>query len=507
MSFAEQINHEAAQAARSAKRAAAVKKPAVEKKAAGPARAARTPVSDEALADFPRNDDDLGRMVIDRYGPSMKWVPGLGEWVVWRDGKWIEDEEGIRVRAFVARVGRSLMKAAKAEADPQVRSAKSRAADRGLNVNGMNAGLGAAKSLPGVSVAAASFDADGEALACEGSRVRLGETTVARPIERGDFMRFNTGTRYEPGATHEAWTDFLRTFQPDKEIRRWLQALAGYSLLGGNPERLFVVCLGGSTSGKSFFAVSLASALGSYGGAFGLQLLRAKQDSDINVALADALDKRFVYAEEPSDGWILHADEIKRLTGETIVTARRPFEKRARSSMMSFTPWMVANQVPTVKGADSALKRRIVFVPFVQTLSRAEEKVERRRALKDPDYRTAVLSWAVEGCERYLRNGWAALETPEQAVTFAAEQLADMNQYEQFFADRCVRDEDVRDVPSDLYKAYEMWCEENNIPDRERESLTKFGTYLNRNGFGKRWVWEDGTKRQYRFGIALKTHV
>lgn len=463
---------------------------------------------DDALADFPRNDDDLARMVVERFGPSMKWVPGIGEWVVWRAGAWVEDEDGIRVRAMVARVGRSLMKAAIAEKDQQIRAAKKRAADRALNVGTVRAALELAKSIPGVSVAAASFDADGYALACSESHVRLGETAVARPIERTDYMRFNTGTRFEPGATHEDWTDFLRTFQPDKEIRRWLQALAGYSLIGGNPERLFVVCLGGSTSGKSFFAVSLSKALGAYAGPFGLQLLRAKQDSDINVALADALDKRFIYAEEPSDGWILHADEIKRLTGETMVTARRPFERRARSGMMSFTPWMVANAVPTIRGADTALKRRVIMVPFSQSLTRAEEKVERRRALTESGYREAILAWAVEGASRYLREGWAALETPAKALAFAAEAIADMNQLEQFLADRCVVGEDRREVPSELYKAYEMWCEENNIPERERDSVTRFGTYLTRNGYSKRWArTSDGAKREFRYGLILKSNA
>jgi P4 family phage/plasmid primase-like protien len=485
---------------------AAPKKTAGTKKRSASASAAV--VADEALGDFPRNDDDLARMIVERYGASMRWVPGIGEWVVWRDGAWTEDEDGVKVRALALRIGRSLAKAALAEKDAAVRSAKRRLADRALNVASLNAALHAAKSLPNVTVPASAFDSDPRVIASAASRLELGASTTSRPIERGDFLRMNTGTRWEPGAIHESWTDFLRTFQPDKETRRWLQALAGYSLLGGNPERLFVICIGGSTSGKSFFAVSLAKALGSYGGSFGLQLLRAKQDSDINVALADSMEKRFIYAEEPSDGWILHADEMKRLTGETLVTVRRPFEKRSRTGEMQFTPWMVANAVPTVRGADTALRRRLVLVPFTQTLTRDEEKVERRRALHDPDYRTAVLAWAVAGAERYLREGWKALETPVKTLAFAAEQLADLNQNEQFLADRCVRKEGYREVPSDLYKEYEMWCEENNIPDRERESLTKFGTYLTRNGFHKRWArTDDGSKREFRFGLALRSRI
>lgn len=462
--------------------------------------------SDVVVGKFGWDDIGNGRRLVSSHGDQIRWVTEFGGWVGWHEesGVWRRDPDSIYVMPFAKRVAAQLLSEAQGVKGEQAMKSALAFARASANVGKLEAMLKCARSEPGVAVSAGTFDFNKRLLTCANGALELtDEGAKFRERRREDFSTLSTGIPYLRGERHEVWTEFLETFLPNKDERDWVQRIAGYSMVGGNPHRIFAILRGPTTSGKSFLVNALSDALGTYAGPFKLQMLRAKQDSDLNPELAQAMPRRLIFTEEASAEWKLHTDEIKRLVGETASKARLPFAKASIERLPDFVPWMVTNALPSIDAADLALKRRLLFVPFRVTLSRADERVGYRDIVRNYGL-PAVLAWAVEGWNEYVQAGSAGLEPPLSAAGFAMDQMSDLNDVERFLADVCVREAEASAHTGDLFEAYQAWCERSNIASRDVYSSTRFGRYLSDNGMPGSVRKVDGKTARVRVGVRLK---
>ena len=457
----------------------------------------------------PRNDMGNGRRFALRYRDSVRWVPEFEEWFVWSDrlNVWQIDEDGEAMRMAMA-TAVAIQQEAEFEEDPKRRAAILKFANGSANEGKLKAMLSVARTLKGMSVPADKLNARRDLLVCPNGTLELadGLGVRLRPSRLEDYNTISTGTPYAASARLPEWDKFLARFQPDVEVRDWLQKLAGYSLLGRNPKRLMVIALGGTSTGKTTFANALNGALGSYGAPTSMTVFRDNQDERPRADLVKVLNKRFVFAEEASASWHLHPDQIKRITGGAPISARVPYAKVYMDVIPAFTSWLFTNHAPTIEGADAALWRRIVVVPFDVQIPAIEEDDSFAELMESEHARMAVLSWLVDGYRAYLADPESLTFPPEGAAESSRRFRAEVSDLAACLEEICEYGEpdDYRVKPTQLYQAYQLWCADHNIAERDRMSGTKFGRDIGGLGYGKRNVKIDGKPVLHRVGLRLR---
>lgn len=457
---------------------------------------------------YERNDTGNARRFAARYRNSVRWVPAFAAWFVWSDrlNVWALDRDGEVTRMAMETVG-TIKQEAEYEEDPKQKAALLKFASASASEGKLRAMVNLSKDLKGMTLDASVLDARRDLLVCPNGTLELSGSAVRlRPSKLEDWNTISTGTRYVADATLPEWDKFLARFQPDVEVREWLQAIAGYTLLGLNPKRLMPVAFGDTSTGKTTFAMALASALGEYASTTTMTVFRDNQDERPRPDLVKVLSKRFVFAEEASASWHLHPDQIKRITGGAPIQARVPYAKEYMNIIPAFTPWLLTNHAPTIEGADAALWRRIIVIPFDVQIPQNEEDAAFAHALSSERGREAVLAWLVAGYQMYLDNQDVLTFVPAAAVEAGRKFRAEVSDFASAMEELCEYGEpdEYRALPGQLYQAYLLWCEEHGVKERDRLSGTKFGRELGGLGFEKRSYRVDGKPTWYRVGLRLK---
>jgi P4 family phage/plasmid primase-like protien len=471
---------------------------------AGKAEAAETgePALQGNLWDFKRTDGGNADRLIHARRHEMLYCPALGGWQIWNGSRWVFDLEDTVVTQWAEEVVARMDSEASEIDDPKQFAAFKKFINASGNAGKLRSMIDLAAKRRGILVPGSDFDARPEYLGVGNGLVRLmdsGDVSLV-PAQPEHRLTRSTGVDYVATAQSSLWNEFLKRVQPDVDVRTWLQKLVGYSLLGANPERLFIVAFGPTSTGKTTFMEALRSALGDYGGPMNLTVLRDNQDERARADLVEALDKRFLYAEEASHEWKLHPDQIKRVTGGTMLKARRPFAKEYIEKVPQFTPWLVTNSAPHIEGADPAFMRRLMVVPFDQTIPK-EDEVSGYRARLCSEAQAAVLAWAVAGWTMYRRD--PDLTTPASAFTTRAEFQDELSDFDSMLADMCDASPELREKPVALFQAYIRWCEAFGVRSQDRLSGTAFGRALSSRGYRKTSTRVDGKPIPCRAGLRL----
>lgn len=461
--------------------------------------------------DFARNDIGNGQRFAMEWRHEVRWVPAYEAWYIWRDRRWEVDTDDEIMRMATKTVNKMRSEAEYIE-DPKEKSAFLKFVGTSSNIGKLKAMLEMARGNKGITVPAETFDTNPCQMVCDNGTLEIPLEFSGQPVRRIRSLQehhntLSTGTDFVEGARLPEWDKFLERFQPDLEVRAWLQKLAGYSLLGLNPRRMMVVCMGDTSTGKSTFAEAISSCLGDYAGSANMTIFRDNQDEKPRPDLIRVLPKRFVYAEEASKSWHLHPDQIKRLTGGTPITARTLQAKVYVDMVPRFTPWLLTNAAPTIEGADSALWRRLVVVPFDVQIPKSEEDARFRGVLGTSAGRQAILAWLVEGYQAYLADPDSIQEIPAGAVGANRTFRAEVSDLAQCLEEICEFGEptDYHVLPADLYRAYQLWCEQNGVKGRDVMSSTKFGRELNGMQHNRKSVRIDGKNVYVRVGLRLRS--
>jgi Zierdtviridae DNA primase len=472
-------------------------------------RVAKTRRKGSGEFDYARNDSGNARRFATRYRDSVRYVPEFQSWFIWADRTWRLDLTGEITRMALATI------AAIEDEVGFLEEEKDRAKLRTFisassNIGKLEAMLKLARDLKGMTVPADQFDADRHQLVCSNGTLVLptagGAARVVqlKPSLQEHHNTIETGVAFERDASSLEWQRYLERFHPDSDVREWLQKLAGYSLLGANPRRLMIVAYGPTSTGKTTFATAMQKALGGYAGVTSMTIFRDNQDERPRPDLVKVLPKRMVYAEEASASWRLHPDQIKRVTGGAPISARVPYAKTYMDVVPAFTPWLLTNNAPTIEGADEALWRRLLVVPFFNQIAEEEEDDGYEDRLLSPLGVSAILAWLVRGYEMYLEDPSSLQKIPVGAIAATMEFRSQVSDFAEAMAQLCELSPENQELPSKLYEAYVMWCDEHHIAERDRLSGTKFGRELNGLGYGKKSVRIDGKTTWVRTGLQLK---
>jgi P4 family phage/plasmid primase-like protien len=435
------------------------------------------------------NLTDLGNAgrFIHRHGRNLRYCWPWGKWLVWDGRRWARDDTGEVFRLAKETVA-SIYQEAAAAPDDETRKILAKHAMRSESGARIKEMVDLARS--DVPVRPEELDASGDLFNVENGTIdlRYGDLREHRPE---DLITKLAPTTYDPGAKAPLWSAALERVLPSPALREFFQKLCGSAFTGDTSEHILPVLYGTGANGKSTVLNALLAVAGDYGMQAAPDLLVTKRNSH-PTELADLFGMRFVASIEVEDGRKLAESLVKQLTGGDRIKARR-----MRQDFWEFEPthtvFMACNHKPIVRGTDTAIWRRIRLIPFTQTIAPADQDKQLPAKLRME--MPGILAWAVKGCLAWRREG---LQAPEEVRRATAGYRSEMDVIGDFLADRCFRGERLKVAKDELYKAYQVWCEDAG---ERAETKRKFGMLLKDRGI------EDGrnaerTQRIWK-GIGL----
>jgi P4 family phage/plasmid primase-like protien len=456
-------------------------------------------------------DRGNGRRFAELYRDVVRYVVDQDEWLVRHEPHWAPDPSRLTIFGLTAGVIRGIRAEALLPGGGDDEDARR---ERMLGYANSAESEGArwrmvscAREHPELIVEENDLDANLNLLATPSGVVDL-LTGEARDAEPDDMCTRVTRVEYDPTATSPLLDQYLETFVPDKEDQDVLFGVLGTILRGGNPGRLLPFFLGGTTSGKSQLLAALDRLLGDYICTINVSVFRGNLDDKPRPDLVRAMYHRIAYAVEASKTWELHSDQVKRITGGDAVPHRDLYGKSVEK-VPRFTPLIVTNEMPRIKGADQALKRRLLVVRFDRTLPPEREDASvKERFVRDEGCLRALLARIVAGARHpALRDGvkWTLLPTRYAEAKLASfERLDHISEFVEWLRDReALETVNMTETPlshcaraGELHDWYNHWLKKHGDKQDKAEALNlrDFGQALRDRGWvsktsgGVRWV-------------------
>jgi len=326
-----------------------------------------------------------------------------------------------------------------------------------------------------------------------------GMTQTFDPHDPRDRITRMAEVEFDAKARAPLWEASLARWQPDPEMREYLQRAVGYMATGFTHEQAFWIFQGKGRDGKSTMVGALRELLGGYADVADVRTFldvsqRGGADASPDLARL-AGDCRMISVAEPPRGAKLAEAMIKSFTGGAPILARR-----LRQDLFSFMPrpkvFMECNSRPVIKGDDEGIWRRIHLVMFEHQVAPGEVDRELGRKLR-AEY-SGILNWIIEGVAGWLDRG---LDPPQRVKDALEDYRKGSSPFGEWFAERLVLEPGAKTVAADLFADFKEWCEGQGI---ERiMSQTAFG-----NALADRQVIRagmNGSGKVMRSGARLKT--
>ncbi len=398
-----------------------------------------------------------GERLIKKFGENLRFCAPQNTWYCWNEKQWKADDKKV-VHSLAKITARNIMQEAKASNDDKLKKAIKKHSLASESNNRIDAMMNMATSEKGIPILLDDMDTDPFLFNCANGTIDL-KTGNLLAHNRSQLISKISLVKYDPDARDPLWYDFLETStQGNGDLQEFLQIISGYSLSGSTKEEKMFFIYGPSATGKSSFIEAIKAVLGDYGKTADFEtFLKKKFDAGIRSDIADLAGARFVTSIEVEQGKHLAEAVFKMLLGGDTVKARFLYQ-----NYFEFIPvmklWLVANHAPEIDASDDAIWRRILRVGFTNIIPADKRDSTVKSRLRDVnDIGPTILSWAVEGCLKWLKNG---LVIPECVVKSTAEYRLDMEYLGLFIDECCFKNTTAKISKSALYKKYENWCKE-----------------------------------------------
>jgi putative DNA primase/helicase len=288
---------------------------------------------------------------------------------------------------------------------------------------------------------------------------------------------------------------FLKTIQPDPEIRAFLKRFFGYCLTGLTSEQCLVFFYGIGRNGKSTLLDLLVSIFGDYAVTLSIDSFAGESrrgGAEATPDLARLPGARLVSASEPEMGVKLKDALIKALTGGEKIPVRRLHQDFIEVDPQ-FKIVLSGNHKPRIDDTSDGIWRRVHMVPFDVQIPQAE--VDRDLPAKLRREAPGVFAWLLEGALDYLNFG---LAPPPQVLAATQDYREESDPIGSFVRNACVvtgKEEDTA-TPGDLFVAYSNWAGKEGAAEfRQNTFSRRFPDYARKS-------WQGPDERMHQFWKA-----
>jgi len=439
------------------------------------------------------NLTDMGNAerLIKRHGEYLRYCYETGYWLVWNGKVW-EKDTGAQIMALAKETVRGIYAEVANTRDDRQRKELADHAKKSESESKLNAMITLARDF--VPIKVQDLDANNMFFNCQNGTIDL-RTGILNLHKRVDFITLISPVEYDPNAHSDLWEKhLLRVTGNDRELIAYLQRVFGYCLTGETKEQVMFFIYGPTKTGKSKTIGAIVWVLGDYAKQTPSETLLIRRYS-AHSDKARLVGSRMVVAVEAEKGEKLASALIKNMTGEDRMTARFLYKEHFEF-YPTFKIVLVANDKPLIRGEDSAMWERVKLIPFKQFIPLAERDKDLGEKLKEEG--AGILTWMVKGCLEWQKH--KDLLEPQEVSTETAIYRSEMDILGDFLDDCCIVERTARVAHSDLYQAYEEWCQHNDEEPITKKMLTI--ELQSRNFFAKRG--HAGKKMWH--GLALKDH-
>ena len=326
------------------------------------------------------------------------------------------------------------------------------------------------------------------------------KTGALHPHARAAMCSRITRAAYRPECKGQesAWTRAIAQIVPDAEERAYLQKWAGYLLIGAAPEEKLLFLYGTGGGGKGTFINTIGYMLGDYADTVDVEIfLTSRNDghgggANASPEIAKLAGIRAAMASETPIGRKMNEAKLKSITGRDDITARFLYGQQ-----FTFTPAvkfvLSSNYLPALRDStDEGVRRRLVIAPFMENLDDVRD-IHLKERLQEPDEMAAVLSWCVDGCLRWQKEGLG--KPPRRFLQQMGMFYADSDALQQFIEDECYTGTDARAAVKAFHERFIEWSGEKV----KRKAIVDM---MARKGYGVRRF----TEGRCFFGVALKDY-
>lgn len=296
----------------------------------------------------------------------------------------------------------------------------------------------------------------------------------------------------------DIWQDFLAQITcGDADMARYLQELAGMAAYGKQVNEGIVLAVGDGGNGKSTLFNVLARVLGDYAGSINPKILLASRGKSYDAETVELRGLRLAIAAETEEGARLDSAAVKQLGSQDRISAR-PLYGKPIAFWPSHTLVLFTNFLPKVGSRDGGTWSRLKIAPFKAKLRGAKGEVKDFASYLYDNAGGAVLSWIVEGAQRFIANGFK-IEPPEAARAALAEYSRENDWLQDFIEDCCCIGPSYTAGSQELYTMYAMHCQATGAGYKRdarefRQALTAAGYESRRQNKGVRF-----------YGLGLKS--
>ena len=446
---------------------------------------------DKALSRLPRNDIGNSERFRKRFGDRFMMVRDVG-WHYFDGKSWNFEQGETQAQIHAQKVAKKLRDEASAmekagkqpdESDEEFNDAVERAW-KWASGCGNNARLKAMldvaaphlmKSNDALNRAPRLFNTQNGTLylGAKGDGVRLREHSHL------DLITHVSPAAYNRAALCPTFIAFLDTVQPAEEMQDFLQRWFGYCLSGFWSEQALLLFHGMGANGKSTLVELMRWLFGSYAVVLPPESLMQddrRSGGQATPDLARLPGARLVPASEFRQGARLDEGLVKRLTGGESMPVRH-LNKGFIDFDPEFKVILSSNHLPKIRGRDEGIWRRVLLVPFDQSIPRDKRDPELLSKLKDEA--EGILAWCVQGWEMYMRDGLSPPPQVSDATKSYREEQDPLGMFIQFVLEPAAGQQISS---SYLYGLYKDWTRINAL---DAVSQTSFSNSLMDRGYRK----------------------
>lgn len=438
------------------------------------------------------------------WNEDAKHVAAWGRWMFWTGSIWRTDdrlEHMTRARDFLRAVAEDLVKVAdeRSAGNDEKEAKRIRAQGRAMaarvkDKKTVAAVIDLARSNRQSVALADNFDSDLFLLGTPGGTVDL-RTGKLRSALRSDMITRKTSVvPANAGEKPDLWLKFLdRAFAGNVEHIAFMKRAAGYALTGSVEEHKLLFAFGGGRNGKGVFLNTLRDIWGDYGQKAAATTFLQSHSDQHSTSIAALRGARLVFGSELPKGRSWNEAVVKDLTGGDRMRAR--FMRQDDFEFMpQLTLFIAGNTKPSFHGVDTAIRERVVLIPFTVTIPEAERDPGLLDKLKAEW--PAILRWAIDGTVEWQLRG---LDVPADIRAASRDYLDSEDVVGRFLADETIADANHVAGGVELYERFQRWAEAEGM--KSQWSKAAFEKAMEERGVQR------GRTKHYRGWSGLRLKV
>jgi len=268
-------------------------------------------------------------------------------------------------------------------------------------------------------------------------------TNQFRVTLKEDYVNLTTGFNYDENANNAEVYDFIKKVLPNKGVRDYVLKKMSECLNGDIPNTNFLMFIGDGANGKSQLLNLMKLCMGELGEKVEVTLLTRKRNNanEANSEKIKLMNKRFAFLSEPEDGEKINIGLLKELTGSEEIVARGLYQESV-SFVMEAKLFLACNELPEIKGEDTALWRRIRVIDFPSRfVDEPKENNEHKIDRTLPSRMREDLTWRQTFINILFEYYFKDVKEPQEVQVKTNEYRQENNEFASWLADNIVHKE------------------------------------------------------------------